>query len=64
MLFILIYIALIIVRPQEYPALVDAGIPFLSVALVMSVLVWLIAGRKTFAQPQYRLLFAFVRRHR
>ena len=59
MLFILIYIALIIVRPQEYPALVDAGIPFLSVALVMSVLVWLVAGRKTFAQPQYWLLFAF-----
>jgi len=59
MLFILIYIALVIVRPQEYPALVDANIPFLPVALALSMLAWLIAGHKTFAQPQYRLLFAF-----
>lgn len=59
MLFILIYIALVIVRPQEYPALVDVGIPFLPMVLLLSMLVWMVSGPKTFAQPQYRLLFAF-----
>lgn len=59
MLFILVYIVLVIVRPQEYPALVDLGLPLLSGALVTATLAWLINGRKTFAQPQYLLLFAF-----
>lgn len=59
MFFILVYIVLVIVRPQEYPALVDLGLPLLSGALVAAMLAWLINGRKTFAQPQYPLIFAF-----
>jgi len=60
MFFILIYIALVIVRPQEYPGLVEAGLPILSVALIVALLAWGISGRKSFAEPQYPLLLAFL----
>lgn len=59
MVFILIYIALVIVRPQEYPVFADAPPPVLSGTLAVALVAWLIAGRKSFAQPQYGLLFAF-----
>jgi putative inorganic carbon (HCO3(-)) transporter len=57
-LLILIYIALVIIRPQEYPSLVDAQLPILSVALAVATLPWL-AGAKDFSLPQYKILFAF-----
>jgi O-antigen ligase len=59
MLFILIYVALVIVRPQEYPAFADVELSLLSGSLAAAALSWLISGRKNFSQPQYPLLFAF-----
>ncbi|MEO7433116.1 MAG: O-antigen ligase family protein [Dokdonella sp.] len=60
MIFILIYIALVIVRPQDYPQLGDGTLPLLTGTLAVAAGAWLVAGRKTFAQPQYPLLFAFL----
>jgi O-antigen ligase len=57
--WMLVYLALVIVRPQEYPALVDAGLPLLPATLGLAFLFWL-AGRKSFAAPQYLLIVAFL----
>jgi len=60
MLFILIYLVLVIIRPQEYPGVVELELPLLSVALVVALIAWGISGRKKFDEPQYPLLFAFL----
>ncbi|HKE49011.1 MAG TPA: O-antigen ligase family protein [Rhodanobacteraceae bacterium] len=60
MLFILIYIVLVIVRPQEYPGVAEMQLPILPIALVLALLAWLIAGRKNFAEPQFPLIGAFL----
>ncbi len=60
MLFILIYIALVIVRPQEYPGLVEAQLPLLPVALVCAVTAWAVSSHKSLRAPQYLLLVAFL----
>lgn len=56
----LVYLALVIVRPQEYPGLVDLNLPILPIALVAALIAWLISARKRFAEPQYALLVAFL----
>jgi O-antigen ligase len=56
----LVYVALVIVRPQEYPGLVEMELPVLPITLVAAVLAWLISPRKRFAEPQYALLGAFL----
>lgn len=58
-LLILLYVALTIVRPQDYlPALAD--VPLLSVVLVLAFASWLASSAKTFAAPQFTLLPAFL----
>ena len=59
MFFILIYISLVIIRPQEYPALVEQAPPILPVALVAALIAWAVSARKSFSEPQYALLFGF-----
>lgn len=60
-LLMLLCLALIIIRPQEYPALVDSfGFPLLPVVLAAALLSWLFYRRKTFAAPQYVLLPVFL----
>ncbi len=59
-LFILLYLALVIVRPHEYPAYVDSGIPWLQLALGGALLAWLFNGTRNFAAPQFPLLFGFL----
>jgi len=57
--FVLLYLALVIVRPQEYPALVDWGVPVLQIALAGAFLLWILGGKKDFGAPQFPLLLAF-----
>jgi len=59
MFFILVYISLVIIRPQEYPALVEQALPILPVALVAALIAWAVSARKSFSEPQYVLLFGF-----
>jgi len=54
------YLLLVLVRPQEYPQLVDAGIPMLPIALVLALLSWLASRQKRFDEPQYLILPVFV----
>lgn len=56
----LVYLVLVIVRPQDYPALVDSGVPMLQIALALGLASWLASRRKPFDVPQYPLLFVFL----
>lgn len=59
-LFILLYLALVIVRPHEYPAYAGSTVPWLQVSLAGALLAWLVNGTRNFAAPQFPLLFAFL----
>ena len=57
----LLYIALLIIRPQDYPAVVESpGPPFQALALVAAAGMWVVSTRKSFAAPQYLLIAAFL----
>ena len=57
----LIYLVLVIIRPQDYPALVESpGPPLQSLALLTAAGLWLFSTRKSFAAPQYLLIAAFL----
>jgi putative inorganic carbon (HCO3(-)) transporter len=58
--FIILYLVLVLIRPQEYPALVPAHLPLLPVVLIATMLCWLFSRHKNFAAPQYLLLPAFL----
>ncbi len=56
----ILYLVLVLIRPQDYPALVDSiGLPLLPIALIVAALFWLFSGRKRFDAPQYVLLLLF-----
>lgn len=56
----LVYLVLVLIRPQDYPAMVDANLlPWQPVALIVAALFWLLSVRKRFDAPQYLLLVAF-----
>lgn len=56
----ILYLLLVLIRPQDYPALVDSiGLPLLPLALILAALLWLFSGRKRFDAPQYLLLLLF-----
>ncbi|MBJ7574515.1 O-antigen ligase family protein [Luteimonas sp. MC1828] len=57
--FIVAYLILVLIRPQEYPRWADSGVPFLPVALILAVLAWLASRNKRFDEPQYPLLVLF-----
>lgn len=52
---VIIYLALIYVRPQEYLTFL-AGVPVLPAFLALSFAVWLTMPRKNFESPQFKLL--------
>lgn len=56
---ILLYVALTIIRPQDYMATL-ADVPVLSVVLVLAFTSWLASSAKTFAAPQFLLLPTFL----
>ena len=55
-LFIVLYLILVIIRPQDYPQLAELGIPLLPLTLAISVLFWLFSGRRPLDAPQYPLM--------
>lgn len=59
-IFIVIYLVLVLVRPQEYPQWAQAGIPFLPIALITALVAWLPSRHKRFDEPQYLLLALFL----
>ena len=59
-LLILAYLILVLVRPQEYPALVDSGIPLLPIALLGSLVTWVFSRDKRLDAPQYILVVLFL----
>lgn len=55
------YLLLVLIRPQDYPALVEnAPIPYQPIMLVVAALMWLFSERKRFDAPQYLLLVMFL----
>ena len=61
MLFLLTWLGLVLIRPQEYPALVDLGIPILPIAMLGALGTWVISReRRKFNQPTYLLFGAFI----
>lgn len=60
-LFLLLYLALVIIRPQDYPAVAESpGLPLQSLTLVAAAGMWMFSARKSFAAPQYLLVAAFL----
>lgn len=61
-IFMTLYLALVLIRPQDYPVLAEtmAGVPLLPISLVMAALFWAMSGRKSFAAPQYLILPIFM----
>ena len=59
--FLLVYLVLVLIRPQDYPAVAESpGPPLQSIALVLAAGLWLFSQRKSFNQPQYLLIPAFL----
>lgn len=58
--FILVYIVLVLIRPQDYPQWAGFGIPVQPIALVLAFLCWLPARDKDLSAPQNLLLPAFL----
>ena len=58
--FILVYIVLVLIRPQDYPQWAGLGIPFQPIALVLAFLFWLPARDKDLSAPQNLLLPLFL----
>lgn len=60
-LTMMLYLLLVLVRPQEYPGLVDSALagsqPFI---LILAAVLWLFSSRKHFDAPQYALLLGFL----
>jgi len=59
--FILVYLALVIIRPQDYPAIAEnPGPPLQSIALLAAAGLWVFSARKSFSAPQYLLIPCFL----
>ncbi|MFT4257836.1 MAG: O-antigen ligase family protein [Pseudoxanthomonas sp.] len=57
----LIYLVLVIVRPQDYPALQDAlPFPLQQAVLLLAAVAWLLSGRRLHGAPQNLLLLLFM----
>lgn len=55
----LLYLALTIVRPQDYMPGMD-GVPLMPVVLILAFLAWVISSSKDFDAPQFLILPAFL----
>lgn len=59
--FMLVYLVLVLIRPQDYPAVVDnPGPPLQPIALILAAGFWALSARKSFEAPQYLLIPAFL----
>jgi len=59
--FMMVFLALVLIRPQEYPQWEGAiPVPLLPIVLLIAALFWLFSQRKSFAAPQYILLPTFL----
>jgi O-antigen ligase len=61
--FLLLYLGLVLIRPQDYPALIESlgTMPLLPIVLALALLAWLLSRRPAnFQLPQYPLLAAFI----
>jgi len=59
--FLLIWLALVLIRPQDYPAMAEMGVPILPIAMLAALAAWAIGrDRRPFDQPTYLLFPAFV----
>lgn len=57
----MLYLALIILRPQDYPALEHVQwLPIQPVLLLAAAGLWAVSARKAFDAPQYPLMLAFL----
>ncbi|MEO8364930.1 MAG: O-antigen ligase family protein [Pseudoxanthomonas sp.] len=60
-IFMMIYLILVLIRPQDYPAVVDSpGPPLQPIVLITALLFWLLSARKTFAAPHFILIPMFL----
>lgn len=59
-LFIVVYLVLVLIRPQEYPAWPYPGVPFLPIALACALLAWMLSREKRLDAPQYPLAVLFL----
>ncbi len=59
--FMLVYLVLVLIRPQDYPAVAESpGPPLQSIALVLAAGLWVFSQRKSFNQPQFLLIPVFL----
>jgi putative inorganic carbon (hco3(-)) transporter len=60
-LFMIVYLLLVLIRPQDYPDLVDSiTLPLQPIALLLAAGFWLLSPRKNFDAPHYVILLAFL----
>lgn len=60
-LLMVVYLLLVLIRPQDYPVLIDTNwLPMQPIALLAAAGVWLFSARKSFSAPQYALLGLFL----
>lgn len=56
----LVYLLLVLIRPQDYPELVDSfTLPLQPIALLVAAGFWMLSPRKNFDAPQYAVLLMF-----
>ena len=56
----MLYLLLVLIRPQDYPALVDSiGLPLQPIMLILAAGFWLLSPRKDFDAPHYPILLMF-----
>lgn len=56
----LFYLLLVLIRPQDYPELVDSfALPLQPIALLVAAGFWMLSPRKHFDAPQYPVLLMF-----
>src|SRR3546814_570998 len=61
MLCLLTWLGLVLIRPQEYPALVDLAIPILPIAMLGALGAWAVhRERRPLNNPTYLLFVAFI----
>lgn len=59
--FLLVWLALVLIRPQDYPAMAEMGVPILPIAMLAALAAWAIGrDRRPLDQPTYLLFPAFV----
>ncbi|MBL8263132.1 MAG: O-antigen ligase family protein [Xanthomonadaceae bacterium] len=59
-LAMLAYLLLVLIRPQDYPELVDSfSLPLQPIALLLAAGFWMFSPRKNFDAPQYPVLLMF-----